>query len=655
MRRIIIFASLMGAMLAAFPACEPEVVTSDTFTPEFRLLTDNFHGGDDFVFRVYSNHSSVVISKYECEYGADVVVPGRTYQVQDGFVEFRDKAVTVDETHRGRIRLTVKDPDTGATQDFQGTYTAYVAFDNYLDITNEAATGSKINSYLPCVVGGDDFTFTVHSNLEKLTLKDYICEFPSSVLQKGKEYKFDNRGELTLKITKVSVTEDRYETPLTLSLTFVDPVSNEEIVITDEYVRLRKFTPSLTVVTKNVIDGDDFTYRLQSNRKKVNVTDLTMNPTSDVNDFGLQKPSTIEVNSDGIYESTVSRITVNESHGGTLKLTVKDVEYTGREATVSAAYTASVKGGPSNISVDRTSFSVNIGESQTINISTTDDKSDGKFSYKVLSATGELELPSKTDDIGTSLTLKGKKSGEVKLRIFATNKTSVYKDVTVFVRYRVALQVEGTFWPYMQQGDGTSTTPKFATSPVEHVHNWHEAPESMKASLVTWENGETVDAGRNYSYYHPEVFTKSGCNISADFILEYSYGSPKSYLMFQGYRGYEESHWTRKGYGGGDDPVDFYYTRETTRRSSPETVCSIKNASTLVNHNLPDLTKKLQDYDDVVLIQRYNNFIFSDWKEVEYGPEWKSFNLFVKITERNYWWKELDNSNDSWVIQFKDE
>ena len=544
MRRLIFFASLMGAMLAILSACEPEVITSDTFTPEFRLLTDNFHGGDDFVFRVYSNHSSVVISKYECEYGSDVVVPGRTYQVQDGYVEFRAQAVAVEETHRGRIRLTVKDPDTGASQEFQGTYTAYVAFDNYLDITNEAATGSKVNSYLPCVVDGDDFTFTVHSNLESLTLRDYVCEFPSSVLQKGKEYKFDNRGELTLKIPKVSVAEDRYETPLTFSLTFVDPVSGEEIVLTDEYVRLRKFTPSLTIVTKNVVDGDDFTYRLQSNRKKVNVTDLTTNPASDANDFGLQKPSSVEVNSDGIYEVTTYSITVSESHGGTLKLTVKDSEYTGRETTVSAAYTASVKAGPSNISVDATSFSVNMGESRTIEISTTDDKSDGKFSYKVLSATGELELPSKTDDIGTSLTLKGKKSGEVKLRIYATNRTSVYKDVTVFVRHRVAVVVNATIDHTNVDGSAswTQESQKIGGISFASKSYWFpDMPTSFNVSLCTWTGPDSFNTNSavldSYDFTtFPESYEcKASFVIRAnpgqvnDWNLQFNYEKPWNY------------------------------------------------------------------------------------------------------------------------------
>ena len=253
----------------------------------------------------------------------------------------------------------------------------------------------------------------------------------------------------------------------------------------------------------------------------------------------------------------------------------------------------------------------------------------------------------------------------------------MYKDVTVFVRYRVALQVDGKFWPYMRQGENGASNAVFSSTAAKWVHNWHEAPETMNVSLVTWANGENIDAGRSYSYYHPEVFTKTGCNISADFILEYSYDSPSSITMFQGYRGYEETHWTLIGYGGYKKKLealtrDFYYQKETTRRPSPETVCSVKNASTLNNYNLPTLAKKLQDYDDVMRVQGYQFVIHDDWEEVEAPTQWKTFNLFVKVTDYNrdmleikyifykyrsdnsYWWKGLDGGTGSWAVPFNE-
>ena len=673
----ILFAFLSALALGG---CKPEVVASDTFQAEFRLVTEAFHGGEDFVFRVYSNHKSIIITKYDCEFASDNVIVNREYNITDGFHEFREPAVTVAETHRGRINIVVKDPDTGGEKEFSGVYTAYEPYDNYLRIENDVVNSTKVHGGYPTVINGENFSFTVHSNLQKLTLKDFRCEFNDGQLVKGKEYTVNDRGELKFTMKKVSVTQDRYEEPEKLTLTFIDNLSGEEIYLEAQYVALLDFQPRLQVSPSKVSDEGDFKFRLSSNRKNVVITSYMTDPADDANKngftpAGLYLNQAVTMNADGYIDYTAPSIVVTSTHNGVLKIAVKDHEYTGREVTLSSSYSASIKPGASNISVDRTKFSVNIGESATINISTTDSHSNKRFSYKLLSANGELELPSKTDDIGSTLTVKGKKSGEVKLRIYATSNTSVYQDVTVFVRYRVALQVEGKFWPWMQQGLNGASDARFSANVNEHVHNWHDAPESMSVSLVTWSGDNTVDPGRTYSYYHPEVFEKTGCNISADFILEYSFDSPSSITMFQGYRGYEECHWTRKGYGAIESALkelsrDFYYQKETTRRSSPETVTSIKNASSLKNHSLPSLATKLQDYDDAMRIQGFNNFIANIWKEYDCPSQWKSFNLFVKITdynrdmldiryvfykyrapdEMNYWWKDLDNSNDAWAV-----
>ena len=674
---ILLTAFLTAAMLSG---CKPEVVTSDTFQAEFRLVTESFHGGEDFVFRVYSNHSSVIITKYDCEFASDNVIVNREYGISDGYHEFREPAVTVTETHRGRITIVVKDPDTGAEKEFSGVYTAYEPYENYLRIENEVVNSTKVNGGYPAVIDGENFSFTVHSNLQKLTLKDFRCEFNDGQLAKGKEYTVNDRGELSFTMKKVAVTQDRYEEPEKLSLTFIDNLSGEEIYLEADYVKLLNFRPSLQISPSKVTDEGDFKFRLSSNRKNVTILSFMTDPSDDAgkNGFlpaGLAVNQTTTMNADGYMDYTATGIVVEKNHAGMLKIAVRDTEYTGREVTLSASYTAGIKPGASNISVDKAKFSVNIGESATINISTTDSQSDKRFSYKLLSAQGELELPSKTDDIGTTLTVKGKKSGEVKLRVYATANPSVYQDVTVFVRYRVALQVEGKFWPWMRQGENGSSEALFTTTVNKWAHNWHDAPESMSVSLVTWDGNDTVDSGRTYSYYHPEVFDKSGCDISADFILEYSYESPNSITMFQGYRGYDQYHWTLIGYGGYKKKLegltrDFYYQKESTRRSSPETACSVKNASTLNNYSLPALTRKLQDYDDLMRVQGYQFVIYDDWEEYDAPTQWKSFNLFVKVTdynrdmldiryvfykyrapdEMNYWWRDLDNSNDAWAV-----
>ena len=667
---------LLCALLAAIPAvfggCNPEVVSSDTFEASFKVVSKTFHGGEDFVFRVYSNHDRVILTKYDCEFASDAVILNKEYSVTDGFCEFREKAVTVDDAHRGRISVTVKDPDTGATMSFSDVYEAYLAFDNYLRIENSVVNSSKVLDGYPCVIGGDDFVFTVHSNLSKLTLKDFVCEFNDGQLVKGKEYAFNERGDLTFTMKKVKVTADRYETPQVLSLKFLDALSGEDIVLEAGYVTLQDFKPGLTISPSKVTDGGDFKFRITSNRKNAQMTSLSFNPSSDESTFrpsDLYGNTTIQMNADGYKEYTATDIIVGSTHNGKLTISLRDHEYTGREVTLSASYSASVKPGASNITLSETSLRLNYDDTGSkakyVTISTTDTGTDGEYSYKFLSGSDRVTVTLS----GNQIKLEGSlNDGETKIQVYPTNNPKVTATLTVYVRKRVALIVSGAFRNHMQQSGDGSATPAFSNDPVKKVHNWHRAPESMYAGLVTWSNQKGLNAGDPFTDYHFTPLTDTGCNLSADFYLEYTYNTSTSIQMFAGYRTSEETHWTDKASGG------YYYQMSSTRpNGNQQLVQSIRNVSSVSKINLATLTRYLQDYDDVVGIQTSGSgWMWNVRDPEEKATEWKSFGISVRNlsidenkydlrdviyeyrTGTGYWWSEIDQSHNHWVVHSED-
>ena len=554
----------VGVVALAAVSCRPQVISSDTFEPEFRLVTESFHGGEDFVFRIYSNHKQVILTKYDCEFASDAVVLNKEYSVNDGFCEFRETSVSVEETHRGRVSVTVKDPDTGAEKSFSGTYTAYVPYDNYMRIDNEVVTTSKVNGGFPAVVGGDDFKFTVHSNISKLTLKDFYCEFNDGQLVKGKEYSFDERGNLTFTMKKVKVSEDSFSEPSSVSLTFVDGLSGEDIRLSANYVKLVPFTPSLQVNPTKVTDGGDFKFRITSNRKNVLVASFMTDPDSDMREGGFQPSDlyanqTVQMNADGCRDYVATGISVTSTHNGKLKLVLKDTEYTGREVTVGGTYTASVKPGASNISADATSFSLSQGETRTVRLSTTDTSSDGKYSFEIVSATGSVTCAFDPNDNMKLNITAGDKPGAVIVRAYSTTRPSTKVDISVFVRYRVAVLVkcdidhsENYSWDQSQKKVGGITFHK-------DTFFFQDMPTSFTAGLYTWTGKEEFDTyDTDIDKNHSFVKFNNTYNCKATFAILANPGS----VPDGSYKFFGRSSWS---YGNTKvcDPVTLKGTADT--------------------------------------------------------------------------------------------
>ena len=464
-------------------------MSADVLQADFRLDRTVVHDGESLTFRVYTNHDSFRITDFESEFGQPDGyddVTGVVHTVTGGVKAFTWSSVTVAEAHAGKVRLTIYDPDTRASRSFSAAYTAYKAFDLTVEIANDPAGTANITSSLPLVCGGEDFTFTVRSTVsDRLVLEDYDCEFGDGVLERGKTYAL-TRGAVSFTVPgrDVKVGEDRYNTSSRLWLRFRDPDTQEVSEAEAGYVAAVGFTPAVTVMSDPLQDGGEFRLRVSSNRPRFKVVsykgEVELGSAS-----GLGGGTSVTSGT----EYSVSPVAVAEDHTAKVSMVLQDSEYTGRTVTATATYRAAahkvVK--PTAIIADVESVSVNYDEN---NSSYTDRRKVVSVSFAPADAEGGIDVSLKDGSVTAGrpdISVNGMKvyvggtlqAGANTIVITSTADPSVRKEIPVYVRHRLALQVYGSFYNSVTK------------NPCSHFGGasagWYGIPEYIRARLVTWD------------------------------------------------------------------------------------------------------------------------------------------------------------------------
>ena len=468
--RLLLILSCLALATLLFGSCVKETNRGDSFQAEFKLNTEQFFDGETVQFTIKCNRSSIKVIDFDFKLAPRMVSINETYTVRDGEWSPSMK-VSVPETQRGKLHITIQDPITKATQEFSAPYTAYQSSGITLFIENKpVSSGRKISSDYPLIVDGDDFQYTLRSESQNLVLTDFQCEFNDGSLYEGKEFNFEKNRRQSFSIPSVKVNGDEFSEPYLFSMTLRNPETGRDTTVKAHYLTAFPLVPSVVLEPADLRTGEKAIIKISGNRDSFYLTgynapqwfSLSLNGSSNYEcKPGLEGYTSLYTNE--------LLIPVNES--GTLTFFFKDSNYTEREVPVRVPYKAAAPSAPSNIQVDHTTATIAEGETMVFNVSTTDKYSTGRFnaflpsgvetgSLKFYAPQSESESPEsiKDDKFAESVEFSsGKlfvrgfdKGGQTSFRVTAAGNEKVYKDVDVFVKFSVALVIDGEFEDWME-------------------------------------------------------------------------------------------------------------------------------------------------------------------------------------------------------------
>ena len=188
-------------------------------------------------------------------------------------------------------------------------------------------------------------------------------------------------------------------------------------------------------------------------------------------------------------------VSVSSSERGVFSFTFEDSDYTCRKKTLEFPYETQEKAPASSVVVDRTSMTVNNGETVCVNVSTDSEYSIDKFKAKVLSGSGaklysedgeEVSYPDGITDESFKdeytfkagkLYIRGNsKAGKTIIRVSAVGNESAYKDITVSTRQDVCFILTGKYFNCMYKDKSMGSAAKDC--------GWYGFVDKMEVSLV---------------------------------------------------------------------------------------------------------------------------------------------------------------------------
>ena len=495
MRKTTLISALLS-LSALLSSCVKTTSRGDNFVAEFKLNTPVFYDGDEVSFTLRTNRPSVKIISFSFRESPRFVHENETYTVNDG-VWTETHSVSVEESHRGRMSVTVADPVTGATKEFSAVYTAYSSTGLSVVVANKNIQSTCLKSDLPTVVSGDDFSFTVSSKKERLILKDFECEFNDGQLVKGREYDFGNERELAFTMKKTSFEKDSYEKPSRLSLTFNDPETERDTTVYAEYVKVVDFRPEITLSPSDIHSYDVVTVSFGGNREKYRFSSLVAPQWFRYTDklFNGQAITLKE----GVDSYNIETEEIASNENGTLVFTLYDEDYTKRTAFVRVPFHAHANSEPENVLLDRYSGTYNTDDIFLIKVSTDETATTNVFYVEGADAEsienlsfyapkdeyeegtyptyGYVSRKVKIDNGGRLYVKVGGKSGNFRIKVSPAGAPENAQYFDLKVRIDIALRIKGSF---SKKGE---TKVSYGAS---SFCGWLGFPASITADLVTY-------------------------------------------------------------------------------------------------------------------------------------------------------------------------
>ena len=484
-------------------SCIRESSRGDAFEAAFSLDTPTVWDGDELVFSVRTNRGAFRLVEFSFPLSPRLLETGKSYPVTDGAWTYRGR-IPVPATQRGRISLTVEDPETGLRKEFSESYTAYASTGVNLEIGNPPVGSECLPEGIPAIISGDDFVLTLRSRAPRLILCDFDFELNDGTLSIGKEFLFTDNA-CTVTIPSVSV-GDAF-TPKTLSLCLLDPDSGRDTTVTVPYLTAGRFAPEVTITPEVLSEGGTATVWLTSNRESFELRGYSAPSWFTLEGYSPDSPG-VTLGLDGYAAFTTAPLSISSSASGEIRFDLLDSRVTLRSVLLSVPYTAAARPVPGDVTLSASSFRLRTDETAEVSVGTTTAGSTGRFTATVLSGeTGAVviapaspgETPRTVPDgrfgkectiTGGRLLLRGRPGhwGEVTVRVAAEGNDGARKDISVYVRRDVALRLKGDFrnyicwWPnqvdpvFSDLGNGSQGI------------GWWGIPYGVDAELVSWEN-----------------------------------------------------------------------------------------------------------------------------------------------------------------------
>lgn len=519
---IILFTALL---LLAANACVKQSHRSDTLDISFKMSSTTFYNGDEFSFTIKSNHKALRVISFDFPLVPSLMKEDKVYDIPSEGLVISAK-LSIPKTQKGTFSICIEDVDTGQQKTFESEYTAYTSSNIEIVIENEPAGGSLLRyqyNDVPAVIEGDDFSFIVHSRLKNLTLKNFNCEFNDGQLKGGEEITFNEFGEKRYTFKSVNVDYDAFNKKCEMSLTFHVPETQIDTTVTAEYIRLRKFTPSVTLEPSTLVYNSAASLKFAANRQKI---ELVSHKEPDWFEYEDSYLKVSDLGENLKASINTKPLVIPEGEGdGSLEFEIKDTEYTGRTEKIVVPYTIARNIPPQDISLDyegkfaetsEGAMEINQDELIHVKVSTSTKNSDNLYSVSVVktpndfySADKDVSLfapkkgeSRKTEDImkntfseeasvtdGDFFIKTNTNFGFYRISVSAKNDSAVSRDIPIYVKNcYVVFVVE------MEQYDIDWAVTSFGYS----FHNWwYGLPLKMSGYFASWENTESP-AHANY-------------------------------------------------------------------------------------------------------------------------------------------------------------
>ena len=548
MKKLIHILALVSSLIVLIPSCVKTSTRGNNFECDFKLNTPVFYDGENVSFTVKTNRDAIKVVAFEFRESPSFVTKDVTYSTSDG-IWTPSHPVHVSETRRGKLSISLQDPVTGKVVDFSDTYTAYAMTKASLVIGNDPI--EKLGE-LPAVVGNDPFIFTVQSSTEKLILKDYVCEFNDGQLQKGREYTFGSDGYLRFKMEHPDVLADAIEKPATLSLTFTNPETEKDTLMSAKYIKVKRFKVNASISPSSFQTGDKVRIRLNGNREKFQIENVIIPWAKDL-PFGLSNGQTVELNAENYKDFEEESIQIDNYGSDRIVMQFKDTQYSQRDTIVYMDYTAKQVPNPSTVLLDTYSVVMNTTEYYSVNVWTTEENTTNLFVAEIVDSdaqaavklyaptTGETTTPEnaryvnkKVDITDGRLFIKTEyKSGSFDIKVYPKGKASAAKVLNVKIRKDIAVRIKGNII-FFGSPDGD--------------RGWYGFPKTVYAELVTFkgnENDNTITTGNGEGYSKSSFYPlgseyTSGFGIS--FIVSVASQAKDQLYFYKALKKYDEEY-----------------------------------------------------------------------------------------------------------------
>lgn len=535
---IILFTALL---LLAVNACVKQSHRGDTLDISFKMSSTTFYNGDEFSFTIKSNHKALRVISFDFPLAPSFMKEDKVYDIPSEGLVISAK-LSIPKTQKGTFSICIEDVDTGLQKTFESEYTAYTSSNIEILIENEPAEGSLLQYQykdVPAVIEGDDFSFIVHSRLKNLTLKNFNCEFNDGQLKGGEEITFNEFGEKRYTFKSVNVDYDAFNKKCEMSLTFYVPETQIDTTVTAEYIRLRKFTPSVTLEPSTLVYNSAATLKFAANRQKI---ELVSHKEPDWFEYEDSYLKISDLGENLKASINTKPLVIPEGEGdGSLEFEIKDTEYTGRSQKIVVPYAIARGIPPQDMSLsyegkyNETSegvLEINQDELIRVNISTSTKNSDNLFSASVIDYPGtyhsssenvSLYAPKKGESRTSSDVMKHQfeqhvtvtdndlfivtrtLTGYNKIRITAKNDSSVKKEISIYVR--------NCYVVFVVEEEQTDIAEDLVSFGYYFPNRWFGLPTKITGYFASWEKTYDPKDKKDILYNH-DSYTSYANNLT---------------------------------------------------------------------------------------------------------------------------------------------